>query len=136
MDNRRINEEYTAIGMELINTEPDLAYIKNSEASIIFLESDSEKSKGGNFILGQCEKVQSKHKWAIPCDFTITVFTPNIQGFTDEQIRVLLFHELLHVGIEKKSDNTEMYFINPHDLEDFRLIINKFGANWDSRARC
>lgn len=81
-------------------------------------------------VLGQCEKIQDKYKWSIPCDFTITVFEPNVEGLTDEQIRILLFHELLHVGINRDGDK-ESYFVNPHDLEDFKLIVDKYGTDWN-----
>ena len=37
METRTINEEYSKIGRELIETEPALADILNSQATIIFL---------------------------------------------------------------------------------------------------
>ena len=130
MDSRRVNKTYAEIGQGLINTEPELAYIKDSNVSIIYLSSDHAKKSKEKKTCAQCEKVADKYKWGIPCDFTITVFEPNVVRFTDDQIRILLFHELLHIGIEIK-DNTESYYTRPHDLEDFKLIINKFGTDWD-----
>lgn len=130
MDKRTISEKYTQIGNELINTEEELDYIKLSEATVVFLSSEHEKKSNGKVILGQCEKVAEKYKWGIPCDFTITVFEPNIARFTDEQIRILLFHELLHIGIDFNDDG-ENYYVKPHDLEDFKLIIDMFGTDWD-----
>ena len=70
-----------------------------------------------------------KYKWSIPADFIITVFEPNVENFTEEQIRILLFHELLHIGIEEDG-NEEKYYVRPHDLEDFKLIIERFGIEW------
>lgn len=75
-------------------------------------------------------RVQDKYKWGIPADFTITVFEPNCRGFSEKQLEILLFHELLHIHIEYK-DGEEKYSINPHDLEDFRYIIDRFGSHWD-----
>ena len=49
--------------------------------------------------------------------------------FTDEQIRILIFHELLHVAITKDG-NEESYSVNPHDIEDFNEIIDRFGLDW------
>lgn len=43
---------------------------------------------------------------------------------------VLLFHELLHVGIEFAADGSELYSVKGHDLEDFKLIIDRFGTDW------
>ena len=130
MDSRQINEYYAEIGLELIETEPSLDDILNSNVQIVYLSSQHKKKNGEKVVFGQCEKVQEKYKWSIPCDFTITVFEPNCEGFTEEQIKILLFHELLHVGIEFKEDGTESYSVKDHDLEDFKEIIERFGTNW------
>ena len=130
MDKREINERYAEIGMDLIKNEDALADIANSHATIRYLLSEHMNSCSGEIIHAECEKVSEKYKWGIPCDFTITVFEPNVEGMTDEQIRILIFHELLHVGITFNSDGTESYSIIPHDLEDFKLIIDRFGTEW------
>ena len=88
------------------------------------------KLPNGKVVKAQCEKISDKYKWGIPCDFTITVFEPNCEGMTEEQMKMLIFHELLHVKISYKDDGTETYGINPHDLEDFKLIIDRFGTDW------
>lgn len=130
MDKREVNEKYAAIGSVLIEKEPELAYIRDSQATIIYLSSDHKKNHGGKIVHAQCERIPEKYKWGLPCDFTITVFEPNVEGFTDEQLEILLFHELLHVGITQNDNGTETYSIVPHDLEDFKLIIDRFGTDW------
>lgn len=130
MDRRRLNEEYAEIGHELIENEEALIDILNSQVTIAYLVSEHKKRTADKLIYAQCEKVADKYKWGIPCDFTITVFEPNVETFTPEQIRILIFHELLHVGIEFNNDGTESYSIKPHDLEDFKLIIDRFGTDW------
>ena len=131
MDSRKINEHYAEIGKELIETEDALVDIANSNATIIYLSSEHKKTAGGKIIHAECEKISEKYKWGIPCDFTITVFEPNIEGFSEEQLRILIFHELLHVKIDFKEDGSEGYSTNPHDLEDFKLIIDRYGTEWD-----
>lgn len=130
MDNRVIREEYAEIAAKVIEEEELLTDIANSHATIIYLGSDNPKTGKGKTIYAECEKVQDKNKWAIPCDFTITVFEPNCVGFTKEQMRILLFHELLHVGIEFTEDGSEKYSIKPHDYEDFKIIIDRYGTEW------
>lgn len=130
MDTRTINEHYAEVAQKLIQEEESLTDIANSQATIIYLSSEHAKKGKDKIVHAQCEKVAEKYKWGIPCDFTITVFEPNVEGFTEEQLRILLFHELLHVGIEFLGDGTENYYIKPHDLEDFKLIIDKFGTDW------
>ena len=130
MDNRTISEKYAKIGHELISEEDELSDLYMSTASIIYLSSQHKKIEKKEKIYAQCEKVPNRYKWGIPADFTITIFEPNVEGFTDEQLRILIYHELLHIGIKFNDDGTETRFIRPHDLEDFKLIINKFGTDW------
>lgn len=130
MDNRHINNDYAEIADELIRDEYSLFHLLESRAKIIYLSSDYAKTSKGKLVFGQCEKIQDKYKWGIPADFTITVFEPNAAKFTDDQIRILLHHELLHVGIDKKADGSESYSIVDHDIEDFKLILDKYGTDW------
>lgn len=130
MDSRSINEEYAAIGADLIENEDALIDIKNSGVTIIYLSSWQKKTSEGMLVHAQCEKVPEKYKWGIPCDYTITVFEQNVADFSDEQMRILLFHELLHIKIAFKEDGTEAFGLNPHDLSDFKLIIDRFGTDW------
>lgn len=132
-DIRTINEDYAKIGQELIDSEPELEYIKESEATIVYLSSEQKKTHNGKIVFAQCEKVAEKYKWGIPCDFTITVFEPNCEDITPEQLRILLFHELLHIGFGFNSSGNVTYHCRPHDLEDFKVIINRFGTDWISQ---
>lgn len=129
MDTRTVNEAYAEIAQDLIDTEPDLADIRRSQATIVYLSSEHEKRENGRLVLGQCEKVPEKYKWAVPCDFTITIFEPNVERLTDEQIRILLLHELMHIRIDVDG-NEEKYGVYPHDVAEFRAIIDKFGLDW------
>ena len=133
MEHRAINTNYETIAKELIEKEPELKYIKDSRVKIAFLDSDqSKKVDKDKLVLGECEKVAAKNKWAISYDFTITLFTPNLVGLSEAQIRIVLFHELLHVRIEPGPDGDELYSVRKHDLEDFKLIIDRFGTDWAS----
>ena len=131
MEARKLNKNYAEIAQELIDTEPELSYIKNSRARIAFLESDAaKKADKEKMVLGECEKVAPKNKWAIAYDFTITLFRNNLIGLTAAQIRIVLFHELLHVCIDPGSDGDETYSVRKHDLEDFKVIIDRYGTDW------
>lgn len=130
MDTRIISEEYAEIGKRLIDNKPELSYIRDSSVGIMYLSSEHEKKENGKTVLGQCEKIPDKYKWAIPCDFTITIFAPNVERLTDEQMEILIFHELLHVGIELDG-NEEKYRVIPHDVEEFRTIITQYGLDWN-----
>jgi hypothetical protein len=135
MEHRHINDNYARIAAELIETEPELAYIKDSRVRIAYLESDQCRKNGTDrLVLGECEKVAAKNRWAIDYDFTITLFRNNLVGMAPEQIRIVMFHELLHVGIEPGPDGDEIYSVRKHDLEDFKIIIDRFGTDWAKTA--
>ena len=130
-DTRSMNEFYQQIAKELIEVRPELEEIRNSNVQIVLLSSTHKAKSKGKLVFGQCEKVAEKYKWAIPADFTITIFEPNVEGFTDEQLSILIFHELLHVGVEYDEESgEEKYSIVPHDLEDFKTIVDEYGTNW------
>ncbi len=136
MEHRHINENYQRIAESLIDTEPDLEHIKDSRVRIAYLESDQCRRDGKDrLVLGECEKVAAKNRWAINYDFTITLFKKNLVGLSGDQIRTVMFHELLHVGIEPGPDGEEIYAVRKHDLEDFKIIIDRFGTDWNKAAR-
>lgn len=124
-DNRHISDEYAAIGKMLIASYDEFKDIREAEITIVYLASTHAKKQNGKIVFGQCEKIADKYKWGIPADFTITVFEPNIEGFTPEQVEALIFHELLHVGVED-----DRLFIRPHDIEDFSAVLKKYGVDW------
>lgn len=130
-ETRQLNEKYSEIAADLIQKEPLLDRIRQSEATFVYLSSDKEKKSKGKLVLGECEKINPKYKWAIPADFTITVFEPNVIGLSEDQIRILLLHELLHVKIEFDDNGEEKYSLNPHDIEDFRILIDRYGLDWN-----
>ena len=130
METREKSTLFEEMAQELINTAPELAYIKNSQVRIIYLVSNQAKKSGSKIVHGECEKIPAKYRWAIPADFSITLFAPNNEHMNDRQLEILLFHELLHVGIEPADNGEESYSIVPHDLEDFKVVIDKFGTDW------
>lgn len=130
-ETRIINEHYQELAEQIIDKEESLQMIKYGHARIVYLESDLEKKDGKDMaVLGQCEKVAARHKWAINYDFMITVFKPNTIGMSEDQLKILLFHELLHVGIERNDEGGEVYSVKKHDFPEFREIVDRFGANW------
>lgn len=130
MDKREISEEFAEIGARVIQEEESLVDIRNSLATIVYLTSEQRKMSKGKKVCAQCERVPDKYKWSIPADYTITVFLPNIEGFSEEQKRILIFHELLHIDIDFDQDGKDIYSVKPHDYEDFKEIIDRFGTDW------
>ena len=125
-EKREISNHYTAMATAWINNREELRHLKN--ATIVYLESDYRKKSKGKILCGLCEKVQDKNKWAIPADFTITFYKPHMEVLTEWQQEIMVYHELLHVGY--KGEDEPMSTV-PHDIEDFRMVIDMFGPHWD-----
>jgi hypothetical protein len=53
----------------------------------------------------------------------------NTEGLTEEQMRNLMYHELLHGGMDDKTGEPK-YKVTPHDVEDFRSVIDQYGTDW------
>lgn len=125
---REHSDYYTKLALQVLEDVPELK-VDKEHIKLTVLVSDYEKKSQGRLIFGLTEKVPSKNQWAIDADFTITIYTKNIDkyNFDEKQKYILMYHELLHIGADKDGRT----FIKPHDLEDFRVIIDKFGAYWD-----
>ena len=125
-EKREISNHYTAMATAWINNREELCHLK--DATIVYLESDHRKKSKRRKVFGLCEKVQDKNKWAIPADFTITFYKPHMELLSEWQQEIVVYHELLHVNY--KGDDKPIG-TNPHDIEDFRQVIDMFGPHWD-----
>lgn len=77
-------------------------------------------------VFGECKKIDDFFKVYCPYDFVVIVYEENCAGFTDKQMRILLYHELLHIGIDEKGKP----YKKAHDVEEFNEIILLHGMNW------
>ena len=128
------SEEYAEIATKLIRENKDLSWLADAQVSIGYMSSNRKKRHNGKETFADCRKISERDKKFIPFDFLITVYDPNVEGFTDEQMEILIYHELLHVGVEEKDDGSVRYFIVPHDIEDFSAVIERFGETWAADA--
>jgi len=48
----------------------------------------------------------------------------------DEQLKILMLHELMHIGIEINEKGEIKKYIVPHSVQDFEYILDKYGLNW------
>lgn len=119
--------EYARRAEMVMQKHPDVAWIRDMEIRIGYLRSDKEKKSHGRPVLGECIKVNDLQKALIPYDFLIVIYEVNTEYFVEWQIDVLLYHELLHVGINNKGDT---YVIRPHDLQEFEAVARRYGINW------
>ena len=109
----------------VIDEHPELEFIKDMEIEIGYVRSYERKIKNGCIVYADTEKTKKKYLAYLPFDFVITFYEPNVTRFNDEQKRILMWHELKHIGIGDKG-----FKVLPHDIEDFISIIDKHGLHW------
>lgn len=140
MSEYKENVFYTEIGRHLIENEEIFRHIKEHDIKIRYLESNKPAGKSKRVILGECRKFSDRNRQILEAcnirkedipDFVIVIYKERIHGFTNEQLRILIMHELMHIGVKEDSETGVVsYHIVKHDLEDFRTIIEQFGTDW------
>lgn len=118
--------EMRELAKKVLKDREDLAWIRDARVRIGYETSDKEKRSKGKNVFGECTKVKEKYKPWTPYDFLITFYTPNTDLLTEEQREILMYHELLHVGMRP----TGAYYVVPHDVEDFKAVLDKYGVDW------
>lgn len=120
-------EDLSELADSVIDEHPtELGFIKDMEIEIGYVRSYQRKIKDGRIIYADTEKTKHKYLAYLPFDFVITFYEPNVAMFNDEQIRILMWHELKHIGVGVKG-----FKVMPHEIEDFFSIIDKHGAHWN-----
>lgn len=132
MNTLELSAAYAAIGEEMIRVHEELHPLEG--VRIAYLASDQEKTRNGRVIFGDCRKVSPQYAWCCPYDFIITIYEPNCveYRFDDEQMKILIWHELLHCGVEE-DDSGRKFRIIPHDVEEFDNIIEDEGMYWQTK---
>lgn len=104
-----------------------------ADASISYLWKREGGSGGGKATLGKCIKMSGLARHYAKCDFTIWLAADHCRDlqFDALQLEALLFHELLHIGVEVNKDGQTKLVIQPHDLEVFLAEIQAYGC-WTS----
>ena len=104
----------------------DLAYLDDPECRIAYQFCDLEKKNHNQLVFADCETIKEKYKEFMPYDYIITFYEPNCAALDDERLKRVMYHELKHVGWEGDGK----YRITPHNVEDFRECIEKWGLDW------
>lgn len=113
------------IAFNIIKDKDELRHL--TECNIGFLYSDKEKKSKGRLVFADTEKVNDKMKLLTGYDFIITFYRPNIKDISARALEILMYHELKHVGFDVSDGSC---YIIPHDLEDFKEIVDDFGSDW------
>lgn len=127
-----MSEMYSQLAEEVFQEHSDLQWIRQSGISVGYCESDREKKSAGALVLGECFLVREPWSAYCPHDFVIVIYAPNVVDLKESQLKILLYHELLHIDMDEKNGEPR-YRIRPHDVEEFREVINTYGLDWSRR---
>lgn len=131
-ENVEMSDLYTRLAENVIREHPDLQWIGKADIAVGFMASDKPKKSNGRLVMGECIRVKDLYRSFCPFDFLIVIYEQNTEYLTDEQMKILLYHELLHVGIDESGEEPK-YVVRPHDIEDFRSVIARYGLDWAGR---
>ena len=121
-----VADDLRVLGEKIISAMPELHVIRDYEAKIGYVRSFEAKKDKGRQINADCRKVNGVYTAYLPFDFVVTFYEPNIYHMTENQKKILMLHELRHIGIGEKG-----FRIENHDVEDFRDILERFGIEWN-----
>ena len=117
------------LGTKIINTFPEFSFIKEWNVKIGYVVSQ-EKKHGKKIVYADCRKVQEVFKAYLPFDYIITFYECNTGMLNENQLKVLMLHELKHIGMGDRG-----LTIVPHDIEDFSGILSKYGIDWNEYGK-
>lgn len=123
------SKKLKVLGNKLIRNLPELAFIREWNIKIGYVESNERKG-GEKIIFADCRKVQEVFRAYLPFDFIITFYNRNTGMLSDNQLQVLMFHELRHIALGDRG-----FKVRPHDVEDFAEILEKYGLDWNQPGK-
>ena len=121
-----VSEELKQLGERVIQRFSELYFIDDMDIRVGYALSYKAKKKDGKLIFAECHKVKIPYDAYLPYDFVIVFYEPNIAYFTPNQKKILMLHELKHIGLSERG-----LCLVPHDIEDFESILRSFGLNWN-----
>jgi hypothetical protein len=101
-------------------------FMPAASARVGYVVSHENKS-GEKIVYGDCRKIKEVYKAYLPYDFIITFYDCHTNMLNENQMKVLMLHELGHIEY-----GTRGWKLRPHDVEDFKQILRKYGLDWST----
>jgi len=103
---------------ELIATIDNLKHIDIEK--VVFCRINKHLS--GDHVLGQIAFMSDRTQFLTGKKYVIE-FPPVFDTLNEQQQNIVIEHELSHIPVEEVG-------LIPHDIGEFRAIINKYGIDW------
>ncbi len=129
------SQEYEKLANQVIDAIEELHFIKELGIKVGYVKSYEEKVDKGRVIFADCRKVKEIYQCFIPYDFIITVYEINAMLLTPKQMKALIWHELMHIGINERT-LAPTYKLVQHEIEDFYSITDRLGTRWNMPDAC
>jgi predicted metallopeptidase len=118
-------QDLQKLGETIIGRFVELSFIKSFDIKIGYVRSYEAKMGKGRAIFADCRKVNGPYQAYLPFDFIITFYEPNVMILSENQRKIVMYHELRHIEMTPKG-----LTVRPHDIEDFESILREHGLNW------
>jgi predicted metallopeptidase len=119
-----VADDLKVLAERIIDRFPELHFIRDYEIKVGYVRS-YEKKGGRKILYADCRKVSGTYKAFLPYDYIITFYDYNVSILNENQQKILMLHELKHIEVGPKGLG-----IRPHDIEDFRDILQQYGLEW------
>jgi predicted metallopeptidase len=121
-----VSDELKELGEKVISKRLELHFINEYDIKVGYVISYEAKRDKGRSVNADCRKVNGPYQAYLPFDFVITFYEPNVYHMSDNQKKILMLHELRHIGIGMRGLRIEN-----HDIEDFYSLLKEFGMQWN-----
>jgi hypothetical protein len=123
------SKELKQLGEAIIDKFPELHFINTFGIKIGYVLS--YENKGGQKItFADCRKIGEVYKAYLPFDVIVTFYYYNTEMLNKNQKQILMEHELKHIQMTERG-----LTIRPHDIEDFKDILAKYGNDWNESGK-
>lgn len=119
------SEELEKLAEECMDEFEELNYLKEYADKIAYQTSTGKKTSGRKTVFADTELVKEKLRGCMNYKFIITFYQVS-DSLDEEHKKRVMFHELLHIDMSEPTKPR----IRPHNLEDFRQCVNKWGIDW------
>lgn len=109
----------------ILSKFPELGIIREYDVRIGYVVS--QENPGGTKVkYADCRKLKWAYRAYLPFDFIITFYARNTELLSENQQKILMLHELKHIGIGEKGLRLE-----EHTKEDFATMLEAYGIRWN-----
>lgn len=116
-------DDLRELAEKIIDKMPEVQHIKEFDIKVGYVRS-YESKPGKKVVFADCRKITGVYTAYLPYDFIITLY-PEADMLTENQKKIVMLHELKHIDIGEQG-----FTIRPHDIEDFKGILERFGISW------